>query len=429
MTPNEATAKQAELNLLAQAMFATKIDPIKAEEIKPEDFQNERHRAIWRAILTEVREGGEDAPSLVVIDRLRASGDLETAGGASYVESFGQYKIDRILAGFDKASAALLECSKLRRVGAIARQVADAAEGWGDSSKTALESLKGALDSIEKKSSVKVKPAFYALTEGLAEAFRPGLKTGTPLDDRVNLAPGRMFVVGGRPGDGKTTLTLQLSLHILKHNPDAVSLFATCEMTEAELALKALCCLEGRDFIGPLRREEPQALERVIMGANTQAPILERLLIKPSRSIDDVCSDAHRLARSHNLQCVVVDYISAFSAPAGTRLETRTLEVGAVSRECKGLAQSLECVVLVASQLNRAAKAATKPQPHHLRDSGSIEQDADSILLLYRPDHDDEESAAQLLVSKNRWGELGKIELVPDLSNHRFGWLSQRKEE
>lgn len=428
MTPAEATAKQAELALLAQAMFATKLDLAKIEKVQPEDFQNEHHRAIWRAILAEVRDGGEDAPTLVVVDRLRQAGDLETAGGASYVESFGQYKMSRMLAGFDQAAAALLECSRLRKIGAIARQVADAAEGWGDSSKTALESLKTALESVEKNASVKLTDAFYTLTTDLSEAFRRGLKTGTPLDDRVNLAPGRMFVVGGRPGDGKTTITLQLALHMLRHNPEAVCLFASCEMTEAELALKALCCLEGRDFIKPLRDEAPKAFDAVVMAANTQAPILGRLLIKPSRSIDDVTSTAHQLSRRVQLACVVVDYISAFSAPAGTRLETRTLEVGAVSRECKGLAQSLDCVVLVASQLNRAAKASVKPQPHHLRDSGAIEQDADSILLLYRPDHDDAESSAQLLVSKNRWGELGAIDLVPDLANHRFGWRSQRAE-
>ncbi|QDP47542.1 MAG: putative ATP-dependent helicase [Prokaryotic dsDNA virus sp.] len=428
MTPAEATAKQAELNLLAAAMFATKIDPIKAEAIKPEDFQSEKHRAIWRAILTEIREGGEDAPTLVVIDRLRVSGDLESAGGASYVESFGDYSMNRVLAGFDKSSAALLECSKLRKIGSIARQVADAAEGWGDSSRTALEALKAALETVEKNASVKIRPAFYALTEELAEAFRPGLKTGTPLDRRMPITPGRMYVVGGRPGDGKTTITLQVALHILRHNPEAVIMFATCEMTEAELALKALCCLEGRDFIGPLRSGQPGAMQDVIMGANTQAPILERLLIKPTRSIDDVCADSHRLSRSHNLQCVVVDYLSAFSAPAGTRAENRTLEVGAVSRECKALAQRLGCVVLAASQLNRAAKASIKPQAHHLRDSGCIEQDSDAILLLYRPDHDDDEGKAQLLIAKNRWGELGSIEVLPDLKNHRFGWLSPRGE-
>ena len=90
------------------------------------------------------------------------------------------------------------------------------------------------------------------------------------------------------------------------------------------------------------------------------------------------------------------------------------------------MAQRLRCVVLAASQLNRAAKASIKPQAHHLRDSGCIEQDADGILLLYRPDHEDKEATAQLLLAKNRWGELGAIDVVPDLGNHRFGWSSNR---
>ena len=87
MTPAEATARQAELTLLAQSMFATTLDPQKIEAITPADFQNEKHRAIWRAIVTEIRDGGSDAPTLVIIDRLRQSGDLELAGGAEYVRS------------------------------------------------------------------------------------------------------------------------------------------------------------------------------------------------------------------------------------------------------------------------------------------------------------------------------------------------------
>ncbi len=428
MTPAEATARQAELNLLAQAMFATRLDPQDIERVKPSDFINEQHRAIWRAIVTEVREGGEDAPTLVVIDRLRQTGDLERAGGASYVESFGQYKLDRILAGFDKSAEALLECSRLRKIGAIARQVADAAEGWGDSSQTALESLKSALDVVEGASSVKLQEAFYTLTNNLEEAFKQGVPTGTPLDNRMTLTPGRMFVIGGRPGDGKTTLTLQIALHILKKNKDLTVLFATCEMTEPELALKALCCLEGRDFITPLRHDKKSSMVAVSMAVQQQASILERLFIKPSRSIDDVCADAHKLNRTSLLGCVVVDYLTSFSAPAGAKAENRTLEVGAVSRECKALAQRLNCVVLAASQLNRAAKASVKPAPHHLRDSGCIEQDADGIILLFRPDHDDEDAPAQLLIAKNRWGELGAIDVVPDLGNHRFGWRSHHEE-
>ena len=422
MTPAEAAAKQAELTLIAQAMFATKLDAEKIELVAASDFRDERHRSIWRAITLEVREGGEDAPSLVVVDRLRQSGDLELAGGAEYVESFGQYKMDRILAGFDQAREAVLECSRLRRIASIAKQVADAADGWGDSSQTALESLRSSLGDIEKSSSVKIKQAFYTLTNDLSEAFRPGITTGTPLDHRMPLTPGRMYGIGGRPGDGKTTITLQVALHMLRKNPQAIALFATCEMTEAELALKALCCLEGRDFITPLRSSQDNAMQNVMMAAQEQAQILERLLIKPSRSIDDVCADAYKLSRAGNLACIAVDYLSSFSAPTGTRYENRTLEVGAVSRECKSLAQRLGCVVLAASQLNRAAKSSAKPYAHHLRDSGCIEQDADGILLLYRPDHEDADLPAQLLVAKNRWGELGSIELIPDLGNHRFGW-------
>jgi replicative DNA helicase len=81
-------------------------------------------------------------------------------------------------------------------------------------------------------------------------------------------------------------------------------------------------------------------------------------------------------------------------------------------------------VVLAASQLNRASKDSALPTLRGLRDSGVVEQAADGCLLLHRPDHDDPEATAQLLIAKNRWGELGALDLVPDLQNHRFGWRS-----
>jgi len=423
VTPAEATHRQAELALLSQAMLATTINPEKIDRIRPEDFSDERHKFIWRAISEEIRDGGSDCPSLVAVDRLRRAGDLEIAGGAEYIESFASWSSTRIIASFDKAAEAVLECSRLRRISTIAKEVAFSADGFGSSS--ALSGLKIALDAIDQNKETKVRPALHALTHNLEDAFRSGVRTATPLDRRIALTPGRMYIIGGRPGHGKTTLTLQIVLHMLTHNPDATALFASCEMTEVELALKALCCLDGRDFITPLRAGA--GVDLVQMATVTQSPILERLFVKPCRSIDEVCADAHRLHRSQPLQCVVVDYLSAFSAPAGTVSETRSREVGAVSRECKALAQRLDCVVIAASQLNRASKAQTKPALIHLRDSGEIEQDSDGVMLLHRPDHDDDDDAtAQLLIAKNRWGELGALDLVPDLANHRFGWSAKR---
>ena len=109
-------------------------------------------------------------------------------------------------------------------------------------------------------------------------------------------------------------------------------------------------------------------------------------------------------------------------------VEHRALSVAELQRlgypasTAEALAQNLDCIVLAASQLNRASKDSAVPTLRALRDSGEVEQDADGVALLHRPDHDDDNATAQLLIAKNRWGELASIELVPDLANHRFGW-------
>jgi len=422
LTPNEANARQAELGLLGASMLATTIDPALTDSLSPDDFNDARHAAIWRAICTEIREGGNDAPSVVVVDRLREAGELDLAGGFEYVDSFGIHTVQRNYGSAAQCAEAVKHCAKLRRIAASAKAAADAAEGFAEGSTAALIDLRQSLASIDDDKQAETINAWHALTFDLAATFRAGVRTATPLDQYMPLCPGRMFVLGGRPGHGKTTLTLQLALSLLKANKDAQVLMASCEMTEAELSLKALCCLDARNFIDEVRTNTAQGLVAVSHAVEEHADTLRRLHVKPTRSMDTITAEAHRLHRTQPLTCVVVDYLSAMDAPGGGSHDTRTREVGAVSRACKALAQNLDCIVLAASQLNRASKDSAVPTLRALRDSGEVEQDADGVALLHRPDHDDDNATAQLLIAKNRWGELASIELVPDLANHRFGW-------
>ena len=422
MTPNEANARQAELGLLGALMLATKIDPAITEQLTSDDFSDARHAAIWRAICTEVRNGGEDAPSLVVIDWLRQAGELELAGGIGYVDSFNNHTLSRNYGSSAQCAVMVKQCSRLRKIAANAKAAADAADGYGEGSTAALLDLQRSLADLTSDTKSETVNAWHALTFDLAQTFRPGVRTLTPLDQYMPLSPGRMFVLGGRPGHGKTTLTLQIALSLLKANPEAHTLMASCEMTEPELSLKALCCLEGRNFIDLVRNDNEGGLIAVAHAVDHHASTLQRLHLKPTRSMDSITAEAHTLHRKHPLTCVVVDYLSAMDAPGGGNQDTRSREVGAVSRACKALAQTLDCVVLAASQLNRGTKDSNRPTLKSLRDSGEVEQDADGVALLHRPDHEDDEATAQLLIAKNRWGELATIDLEPDLANHRFEW-------
>ena len=424
MTPNEATSRQAELSLLAQLMLATSINPETSEALRPDDFADIRHATIWRHLCAEIREGAKDAPSLVIIERLQRSGDLELAGGFEYVDSFGHWYQGRQHSPVAHCVEVVRSCARLRRIAATAKAAVSAAEGITEGSAAALVGLRKALEDADQGQAHTSRTALDALTLDLHATFREGLVTRTPLDRRLPMTPGRMYVLGGRPGHGKTTLALQLAASVLVANPDLHVLAASCEMSEPELSLKVLCCLEARDFIAPLRSGDHASMDAVQHAATANADVLRRLHLKPTRSMAPLTTEAHRLHRLHGLGAIVVDYLSAMDAPGGAAHETRTREVGAVSRACKALARGLDCVVLAASQLNRASKATAAPTLRHLRDSGEVEQDADGVMLLHRPDHDEGDATAQLLIAKNRWGELGSVDLVPDLGNPRCGWSS-----
>jgi len=426
-TPNEATAKQAELGLLAGLMLATKIEPSLLEKLTTKDFDDSRHSAIWLAISEEVRANGGDAPALVVVDRLKQAGRLETAGGFEYIMSFGDWSYGRTLGSTEQNAKVVKNCARLRRIARAAKDAIDSAEGMGKRSEVALGALSKAIEEAQESDEKKSTTAFDSLIHELADTFRSGIKTRTPLDRRMPLTPGRLFVIGGRPGHGKTTLTLQLAAAILRANEEAKILVASCEMTEPELALKVLSALDGRDFVSGFRDGDADPVTPAQLAATDHHSVLSRLFLRRTRSTDAVIAEAHRLHREGGLTAVVIDYLSAFDAPGGESFETRTREVGAVAGACKTLAQNLDVVVLAASQLNR--NNTELPSLRSLRDSGEIEQWADGCLLLHRPDVDEtkEDQEARLLVAKNRWGELGSIPISPDLKRSRFLWMDKRQ--
>jgi len=423
MKTNEATTHEAELTLLSRVMDLTEVSPEVTERLTPGAFADQRHALIWRAICEERGDGHDLIPDAAVIHRLTQRGAIGSAGGADYIREIAALVFERTTYGIDRAIDEIERAAKLRQVAGLARAVTEAAESGSPSSTSALLSLSTALASVEATRKRSTVDAYQALTaSGLRDVFAKGIRTGTPVDSSMPMAPGRMYVIGARPGEGKTTLALQLTVAALDKDRDARALFASCEMTETELALKALCCLDQRDLISPLRDSFETAEADVLNAAAMHAGILSRLAIKPSRSIDDITAEASRLHRAAPLAMVVVDYLSAMDPPAG-RYDTHAREVGAVSRECKALAQRLGSVVIAVSQINRAGRDA--PNMAHLKDSGDVEQNADGILLIHsKPADDDDEASAKLIIAKNRWGHRGIIDLVPRLDLHQFSFLS-----
>ncbi len=248
-----------------------------------------------------------------------------------------------------------------------------------------------------------------------------GLATGFfELDDLTcGLQKGEMIVIAGRPSMGKTSLALNIAEHIGARDKIPVAIFSL-EMGKQQLAERFLCSISELDS---------QRVRKGLLGEDDYAKLVEACgqLSDAPIYIDDTSTltplelraKARRLKSMHDIKCIIVDYLQLMHL--GGRVESRQQEITTISRYIKGLARELEVPVVVLSQLNRAAEGREghRPRMSDLRESGSIEQDADVVMLLHREDyyHRGEreyvpDNTAELIIAKQRNGPTGNVRMV-----------------
>jgi replicative DNA helicase len=244
-----------------------------------------------------------------------------------------------------------------------------------------------------------------------------GVPTGfTDLDSLTNgLHPGQMIVLAARPAIGKSTLGLDIVRSAsIRHN--LASVIFSLEMSKTDLAMRLLSA-EGEIKLSQMRsgtmtdRDWQKIVRR--MGEITDAPLF--FDDSPNMTIMEIRAKARRLKQRHDLKLIVVDYLQLMTS--GKKVESRQQEVSEFSRQMKLLAKELEVPVVALSQLNRGAEQRTDKRPmlSDLRESGSLEQDADVVILVHRPDAYDSEDRpgeADLMVVKHRNGETGYFTLT-----------------
>jgi replicative DNA helicase len=251
---------------------------------------------------------------------------------------------------------------------------------------------------------------------------RDGTMTGVPtgfgkLDELTNgLHPGNLVIVAARPAIGKSTLGLDFARAAsIKHG--LTSVIFSLEMSRHEIAMRLLSAEASVNLqsmrTGTMRDEDWPRLARR-MGEVADAPMF--IDDSPNLTMMEIRAKARRLKQRHDLQLVVVDYMQLMSSPR--KVENRQQEVSEISRSLKLLAKELEIPVVAISQLNRSPeqRADKKPQLSDLRESGSLEQDADVVILLYREDAFEKESTrpgeADLIVAKHRNGPTATVTVV-----------------
>jgi replicative DNA helicase len=425
--PQDLVAEQGVLGgmLLSKDAIADVI-----ETLKERDFYRPAHELIYDAIL-DLYGRGEPADPVTVSAELTKRGDIARAGGAPYLHTLISSVPTAANAGY--YARIVRDRAVLRRLveaGTKIVQLGYSEEGEVDDVVDAAQAeiyqvtehrasedyvqlselLPATLDEIE------------AIQNGVAgEGVKSGFKD---LDKLTNgFHPGNMIVLAARPAVGKSTLGLDIARNAAIHNGDAAVIFSL-EMSRSEITMRMLSA-EARVGLnnirsGSLSDDEWGRLAKR-MGEISQAPLF--IDDSPNLSLMEIRAKARRLKQRHNLKIIVIDYLQLMTS--GKRVENRQQEVSEFSRNLKLLAKELEVPIIAISQLNRSPeqRADKKPMLSDLRESGSIEQDADVVILLHRDDLYDNQNRsgeADLIVAKHRNGPTRTITVSAQLHFARF---------
>ena len=400
------------------------------ETVDDSMFYREAHRRLFRA-MTRLFERGKVIDPITVSEDLKAVGELESIGGWEYLASL----LDAVptAANIEYHAGIVREKALLRRLIDAAHEIVRDVHEPGE--RPVGEILDTAEQRVFNVSQTRGRDGFVWIKEVLWPTFEridrlqenvggiSGLATGFDDLDRMTtgLQPGDLAIVAGRPSMGKTSWVLNVAQTVAIEHGVPVGIFSL-EMSKEQLVQRLLCA-EGRVDAQRLRRgslepNEYQQLGRAAGLLNT-APIW--IDDSATGNVLEMKAKARRLkAETKDLGLVVVDYMQLMSG--GLRKENRVQEVSEISRGLKALARELELPVIALSQLSRAPEQRTdrRPQLSDLRESGSIEQDADLVMFLYRPEYyhgltdkdgNSLEGKAELIVSKQRNGPTGTVNL------------------
>ena len=431
--PQDIAAEQCVLGgmLLSKDAIADVV-----EILKPGDFYRPAHTTIYETIL-DLYTRGEPADAITVAAALADAGELAKIGGAPYLHT--------LIASVPTAANAayyariVAERAVLRRLIEAGTRIVQlgygAAAGSGRDVDDIVDLAQQAVYEVtERRVSEDFSPLADLLQPTLDEieavGAQGGVMTGIPtgftdLDRLLNgLHPGQLIVVAGRPGLGKSTVAMDFARHAAIR-ANCPSVIFSLEMSKVEIVMRLLAA-ESRVPLHVLRSgqlsDDDWAKLARRMGEISEAPIF--IDDTPNMNLMEIRAKARRLKQRHGLKLVVVDYLQLMTSPK--RFESRQQEVAELSRGLKLLAKEIDCPVVAVSQLNRGPEQRTdkRPQLSDLRESGSIEQDADVVILLHRDDYYDKESPrageADFIVAKHRNGPTDTITVAAQLHLSRF---------
>ncbi len=444
--PEESIGKMPPQNLEAEqsllgSLLINKDAIIKiADIVNPDDFYSNHHKIIFECML-DLYSRHEPIDILSLANLIEERGKIKEIGGRSSLIN---------LSNIVPSASHVVHYAKIIQKKATLRRLINAASEITNLGYHEEKDLEKLLDISEQKlfsvSQKYLRQAFVPLNNLLTDAFERiddlhkdsgklrGIPTGfIDLDNRLaGLQKSNLIILAARPSMGKTSLALDFARNIATKSKIPVGIFSL-EMSKEELVDRMLCA-EARVGLWELRtgklsdKGENDDFSRIgmAMGRLSEAPIF--IDDSGTLNIMELRTKARRLQMEHNLGVIFVDYLQLME---GRSNESRVQEISEISRALKGLARELNVPIVALSQLSRAVESRNPPIPKlaDLRESGSIEQDADVVMFIYRKkmyDKEMSEDTAEIHISKHRNGPTGIVNLYFDAKNASFKNLEKR---
>ena len=426
---------EAECGVLGSIIIDPEAIVQVADFLHSDDFYRDAHRTIYEVIL-QLYEQREPADFITICDELERRNKLEEVGGASYITSL----INQVpTSGNVEYYGRIVErTSILRRLIHAAGQIAAIAYEEGDAD-VALDRAEQLIFNISQR---HARTDFSLLRDILSEYMnkldqlheRRGTIVGVPTGftdlDRLTggLQRSDLIILAARPAIGKTSLALSLAHNSTVKYQHSVAIFSL-EMSKEQLVQRLLSMDAGVDQ-QRLRTGwiEDDEWDRIIYAMGTLSEANIWIDDTPGITTVEMRSKARRLQAEHGIDLIIVDYLQLMQSVLGSgkRNENRVQEISEVSRNLKGLARELNVPVLALAQLSRAVETRQSkvPQLSDLRESGSLEQDADIVMFIYRDDiynpESERKNIADIIVAKHRNGPVGEVSLYFQASQTRF---------
>lgn len=433
----------AEKSLLGAILISEESLPDVTEIVKPQDFYDERNQHIYSA-MWNLYEHHRPVDLLTVKTELKNKKLTQKAGGASYLAE---------LSGYVPTAAHATAYAELVKKAAVRRNLINAAAKITEAAYDEKSETEDVIGQAEKLvfnvSDQNTRTDAEFIGDLLSSTFDrleqlyenkgsiAGYKTGFPdLDKKTaGFHKSDLIILAARPAMGKTALALNFARNVAAINKKAVLIFSL-EMGKEQLINRMLADASGVSSFnletGNFNSEDFAKISEAMSELEQEQIFIDD---KPGLSIMEMRTKARRVAHDHDLGMIIVDYLQLMSGSNTRANDNRVNEVSEISRGLKMIARELNVPVIALSQLSRSVETrqgSNIPMLSDLRESGSIEQDADIVMFIYREDYynedTDRQNIADLILAKHRRGATGKVELFFDKERVRFMSLDTKHE-